>query len=76
MKVEFKSLKEFALKRARLARKNRKHRKGYSIVKIEGLHIDTYQCCIYLKNTDSHAEAEKQAKAAIKAIRQNCGLIV
>ena len=75
---EMASLQLFALRRkqAQSRRRNRKHRKAYSITKLQGVAIDTYQCAIYLVNCDTYAEAEKKAKDAIKLIRGKLGRIV
>ena len=75
---EMTSLTKFALTRklAQARRKNRRHRKAYSIAKLQGVDIDTYQCCIYLINCDTFAEAEKKAKDVIKLVRNRLGRIV
>ena len=75
---EMTSLQLFTLRRkqAQARRKNRKYRKAYSISLLEGVEINTYQCCIYLINCDTYAEAEKKAKDVIKLIRNRLGRIV
>lgn len=75
---EMTSLQLFALRRkqAQARRKNRAYRQAYSIAKIEGKDITTYQCAIYLINCDTYAEAEKKAKEAVKLIRNRLGRIV
>lgn len=67
------SLKLFNLKRSL---RNRDRRKGYHISTREHQHCITFQIDIYLKNCDSYKEAERNAKLAIRAIRNKLGSIV
>lgn len=80
---EMKSLKEFAKQRELRNRRMKTRcnrlgagRKGYSISRIKGDYLVTYQISIYLRNTENLEEAERNAQLAIKAIREKLGNIV